>query len=122
VFFVVFPYGWYPLMRHAGKARIILADHERLVVSYSVQDDTVYVLTPPGGDPRAALPAARLVLHDDAYQQLASYLGVTPSWPVESGTQGGRSAVAAAVPGPRVAARRHDLPRSAETVLLPLRI
>jgi hypothetical protein len=101
-------------MRQAGKARIILADHERLVVSYSVQDDTVYVLTPPGGDPRAALPAARLVLHDDAYQQLASYLGVAPSWPVESGTHGGRSAVAAvaaAVPGADVAAGRHDLRR-----------
>jgi hypothetical protein len=77
-------------MRHAGKARIILADHERLVVSYSVRDNTVYVLTPPGGDPRAALPAARLVLHDDAYRQLAGYLGVTPGWPVESGTLGGR--------------------------------
>jgi hypothetical protein len=92
------------MMRHAGKARIILADHDRLVVSYSVQDDTVYVLTPPGGDPRAALPAARLVLHDDAYQQLARYLG-------EGGTQGARSAVAAAVPGTSLASGRHDLRR-----------
>jgi hypothetical protein len=100
-------------MRHTGKARIILADHERLVVSYSVQDHTVYVLTPPGGDPRAALPAARLVLHDDAYQQLASYLGVAPRGPVESGTKGGRSAV----PGTRAAAARHDLPSPAETLL-----
>jgi hypothetical protein len=73
-----------------GKARIILADHERLVVSYSAQDNTVYVLAPPGGDPRAVLPAARLVLHDDAYRELARHLGVAPSWRVECRARGGR--------------------------------
>jgi hypothetical protein len=35
----------------AKKARIILADHERLVVTYCARDHTVYVLTPPGEDP-----------------------------------------------------------------------
>jgi hypothetical protein len=74
----------------AGKARIILADHERLVVSYSAQDDTVYVLAPPGQDPRAVLRTARLVLHDDAYRELASHLGVAPGWPAERETRDGR--------------------------------
>jgi hypothetical protein len=73
----------------AGKARIILANHERLVVSYSAQDDTVYVLAPPGEDPRAVLRTARLVLHDDAWRELASRLGMAPSWPVGGGTRGG---------------------------------
>jgi hypothetical protein len=76
----------------AGKARIILADHERLVVSYSTQDDTVYVLAPPGADPRAVLRTARLVLHDDAYQELASHLGVAPGWPADGWPAGGWSA------------------------------
>ena len=61
----------------AGSARIVRAGHERLVVTYSVRDDVVYVLTPPGEDPAAVLRAARLVLPDDTYQDLASYLGVS---------------------------------------------
>ena len=56
-------------------ARIVQADHERLIITYSVSDDTVYVLTPPGEDPRAVLRAARLVLPDDTYGELAGYLG-----------------------------------------------
>jgi len=67
----------------AEQARIILADHERLIVTYSVRDDTVYVLTPPGEDPRAVLRAARLVLPDEKYEKLAAHLGVRPDWPAE---------------------------------------
>jgi hypothetical protein len=63
--------------RAAGAARIVQAGHKRLVVTYSVRDDTVYVLTPPGEDPAAVLRAARLVLPDDAYEDLASYLGIS---------------------------------------------
>jgi len=67
----------------AEQARIILADHERLIVTYSVRDDTVYVLTPPGEDPQAVLRAARLVLPDEKYEELAAHLGVRPEWPSE---------------------------------------
>jgi LysM repeat protein len=65
------------------RARIILADHERLIVTYSIQDDTVYVLTPPGEDPQAVLRAARLVLPEDTYEDLADHLGVPSAWPLE---------------------------------------
>jgi LysM repeat protein len=61
-------------------ARIIQADHERLIVTYSVSDDTVYLLTPPGEDPRAVLRAARLVLPEDTYEELAGHLGVPSGW------------------------------------------
>jgi hypothetical protein len=67
----------------AETARIVLADHERLIVTYSTADDTVYVLTPPGEDPRAVLRAARLVLPDDTYEVLAGRLGVPANWPLE---------------------------------------
>jgi LysM repeat protein len=67
----------------AEQAKIILADHERLIVTYSMRDDTVYVLTPPGEDPRAVLRAARLVLPDEKYEKLAARLGVRPDWPQE---------------------------------------
>ena len=66
--------------RAAGTARIVQAGHERLIVTYSVRDDTVYVLTPPGEDPAAVLCAARLVLTDDTYEDLASHLGVSADW------------------------------------------
>jgi LysM repeat protein len=69
--------------RAADKARIILADHERLIVTYSIRDHTVYVLTPPGEDPQAVLAAARLVLPEDTYQDLAGHLGIPSSWPLE---------------------------------------
>ena len=65
------------------KARIVLADHERLIVTYSTADDTVYVLTPPGEDPRAVLRAARLILPEDTYEVLAGRLGVPANWPLE---------------------------------------
>ena len=67
----------------AAKARIILADHERLIVTYSVRDHTVYVLTPPGEDPMVVLAAARLVLPEDTYKDLAGHLGVPAIWPPE---------------------------------------
>ena len=64
----------------ATMARIVQADHERLIVTYCVKDDTVYLLTPPGEDPRAVLRAARLILHEDTYQDLADHLGVPAGW------------------------------------------
>jgi LysM repeat protein len=67
----------------ARMAKIVQADHERLIVTYSVKDDTVYVLTPPGEDPRAVLRAARLILHEDTYQDLADHLGVPAGWRLE---------------------------------------
>jgi len=72
--------------RHRGRraarqmARVIQADHERLIVTYSISDDTVYLLTPPGEDPRAVLRAARLVLPEDTYEELAGHLGVPSGW------------------------------------------
>jgi hypothetical protein len=66
-----------------GAARIVQAGHERLVVTYSVRDAVAYVLTPPGEDPEAVLRAARLVLPDDAYEELASRLGVSGDWASE---------------------------------------
>jgi hypothetical protein len=66
-----------------ARARIILADHERLIVTYCRQDDTVYVLTPPGEDPQAVLRAARLVLPQNTYEELADHLGVPAAWPLE---------------------------------------
>ena len=67
--------GWEP--------RIILADYDRLVVTHSKSDNTVYVLRPPGEDPRAILRVARLVLKEDRYQELAAKLGVSANWPME---------------------------------------
>jgi LysM repeat protein len=65
------------------KAHIILADHDRLVVTRSRRDDTVYVLRPPGADPRAILRVARLVVPESRYGELAEALGVPASWPME---------------------------------------
>jgi hypothetical protein len=67
--------GWGP--------RVVVADYDRLVVTHSKTDDTVYVLRPPGEDPRAILRVARLVLKEDRYQELAAKLGVSASWPME---------------------------------------
>jgi LysM repeat protein len=65
------------------KAQIVLADHERLVVTCDRRDDTVYVLRPPGEDPKAIMRVARLVLPEDPYRELAEHLGVPASWPLE---------------------------------------
>jgi LysM repeat protein len=67
----------------ATDAHIVLADYERLVVTHSRQDGTVYVLRPPDADPHAILLAARLVLAQDRYEQLAGHLGVPAHWPRE---------------------------------------
>ena len=67
----------------ADKARIILADHERLIVTYCARDHAVYVFTPPGEDPQAVLRAARLVLPEETYEDLAGHLGVSSRWPLE---------------------------------------
>jgi LysM repeat protein len=66
-----------------GDAHIVLADYERLVVTHSRHDGTVYVLRPPDADPRAILLAARLVLAQDRYEALAGHLGVPAHWPRE---------------------------------------
>jgi hypothetical protein len=65
------------------RTRIVVSAHERLVVTYSEKDDTVYLFCPPGQDPVAVLGAARLVLHDQSYQELAWCLGMASSWQAE---------------------------------------
>jgi LysM repeat protein len=60
--------------------RIVQADHERLIITYSMSDDTVYLLTPPGEDPRTVLRAARLVVPEETYEDLADHLGVPSGW------------------------------------------
>jgi LysM repeat protein len=60
--------------------RVVQAEYERVVVGYSASDDTVYLLTPPEEDPRAILRAARLVLPEDTYEEVAAYLGVPSGW------------------------------------------
>jgi LysM repeat protein len=62
---------------------ILVADYDRIVVTCSKHDDTAYVLRPPGEDPRAVLRAARLVLPEGAYAELADQLGVPAGWPME---------------------------------------
>jgi LysM repeat protein len=67
----------------AGRTRIVVADYSRLVVTHSTGDDVVYVLRPPGEDPRTILKVARLVLPEGPYEELAEQLGVPASWPSE---------------------------------------
>ena len=66
----------------AGNAPIVLADHDRLIVTRSQPDDTVCVLRPPGTDPKAILRTARLVLPEHLYRALAAQLGMPASWPI----------------------------------------
>jgi LysM repeat protein len=66
----------------ADKPRIVLADYDRVVVTQSRSDETVYVLRPPGEDPRAILRAARLVLPEEPYEELADELGVPAGLPM----------------------------------------
>ncbi len=66
----------------AEEAGIVLADYDRVVVTQSQPDGAVYVLRPPGADPRAILRAARLVLPEDLYRELAKQLGMPVSWPI----------------------------------------
>jgi len=72
-----------PARDAAGRARIVFADHERLIITYSAKEDTVYVLTPSGEDPKAILRAARLILPEHRYQDLADHLGVPSALPLE---------------------------------------
>ena len=65
------------------KACIVLADHDRLVVTCSQRDHTVYVLRPPGEDPLAILRVARLVVPEGTYGELARQLGVPAIGPVD---------------------------------------
>ena len=65
--------------RPVAEPRIVVADYDRLVVTQRKDDDTVYVLRPPGEDPVAVLRVARLVLRELAYQRLADHLGVPAS-------------------------------------------
>jgi len=64
------------------EARVVLADYHRVVVTCRPDDGTVYVLRPPGEDPKAILRAARLVLPEGPYRELAGQLGLPASWPV----------------------------------------
>jgi LysM repeat protein len=84
---LVLPEGPYrELARHLGLPAswpIVVADYDRLVVTCSARDGTVCVLRPPGQDPGAVLRAARLVLPEGPYEELAEQLEVPASWPVE---------------------------------------
>jgi hypothetical protein len=64
------------------ETRIIEADYDRVVVTHSVEDGTVYVLRPPGTEPATILQAARLVLSEGPYRQLAQQLGLSADWPI----------------------------------------
>ena len=66
----------------AAEAGIVLADYDRVVVTRCPRDGTVYVLRPPGADPRVILRAARLVLPEDPYEELADQLGVPAGLPM----------------------------------------
>jgi LysM repeat protein len=62
---------------------IVLADHDRLVVTCDKQAARVFVLRPPGEDPRVILRVARLVLPEGPYGELAKQLGVPAVGSVE---------------------------------------
>jgi LysM repeat protein len=66
----------------AEEAGIVLADYDRVVVTQSLHDGTVYVLRPPDADPRVIMRAARLVLPEELYRELAGQLGMAASWPI----------------------------------------
>jgi LysM repeat protein len=68
--------------RPAEGARIVMADYHRVVVTCSQHDDAVFVLAPPGEDPKTILGVARLVLPETRYAELASRLGMPASWPI----------------------------------------
>ena len=74
-----------PVPAHEGRiepARIVMADHDRLVVTRNKEDDTICVLRPPGGDPADILRVARLVLPEGHYGRLAEQLGLPANWPM----------------------------------------
>jgi LysM repeat protein len=67
----------------ANKPRIILADHDRLVVTRNNHDNTVCVLRRPDEDPITILRVARLVMPEGPYEELAEQLGLPASWPMK---------------------------------------
>jgi LysM repeat protein len=74
-----------PVPAHEGRiepARIVMADHDRLVVTRNKQDDTICVLRPPGENPADILRVARLVLPEGHYGRLAEHLGLPANWPM----------------------------------------
>ena len=70
-----------PISTHP--TRIVMADHERLVITRSKVDDTICVLRPPGENPAEILRVARLVLPEGPYGTLAEQLGLSASWPMK---------------------------------------
>ena len=64
------------------EGRIVMADYDRVVVTQCPRDGTVCVLRPPGEDPGVILRAARLVLAEGPYRELADQLGMPASWPI----------------------------------------
>ena len=53
------------------------------MVTCSARDGTICVLRPPGEKPAAVLKAARLVLPEEPYEELAEILEVSASWPLQ---------------------------------------
>lgn len=72
-----------PVPPSADRPAIVLADHDRLVVTCDKQAARVFVLRPPGEDPRTILRVARVVLPEGPYGELAKTLGVPALGPVE---------------------------------------
>jgi hypothetical protein len=60
----------------SGGTRIVGADYHRLVVTHSRAENAVYVLRPPGTDAEAVLRVARLVLPEERYAELETWLGL----------------------------------------------
>ncbi len=67
----------------AERPCIVVADHDRLVVTCDEQAGRVFVLRPPGEDPRIILRVARVVLPEGPYGELAKQLGVPAIGPVD---------------------------------------
>ena len=59
---------------------IVMADHDKVIVTRNPADGTICVLRPPGTDPRAILRVARLILPEEPYEELAGQLGVPSGW------------------------------------------
>ena len=61
---------------------IVVADYDRLVVTHSKRDGTVYVLRPPGEDPEGDLAGGPAGAAGGSYGELADQLGVPAGWPM----------------------------------------
>jgi hypothetical protein len=72
-----------PMPSSTHPTRIVMADHDRLVITRSKRDDTICVLRPPGENPAEILRVARLVLPEGQYGTLAEKLGVSANWPMK---------------------------------------